>query len=104
MKNSFECARAQETVKTQSFLRIYYKVSFLRQKERTGEASKGPDGEHLICLIAELGLKQECLNTVYKLDSPKNVFPDTFCHLDLNLLSHALIQNSLLLLTLGWIS
>jgi len=34
----------------------------------------------------------------------KNLLIGIFCHLDLNLLTHALIQNSLLLLTPEWIS
>lgn len=34
----------------------------------------------------------------------KNLLPGTFCHLDLELLTHSLIQNSLLLLTPEWIS
>lgn len=127
-------------------LKIYYKVSFIKQKEITGEASKWTGGNHLTYLIVELRLKQRWTKTVCKsyifwqnraqvkkngrrkkkeresdtlllgwpicpsvldkigLRLSKNLFWGTFCHHDLNILSHALIQNSLLLLTIGWIS
>lgn len=58
MKNSFECARIKGIMWTLSFLRLQYKVSFIKQKEITGKASKGNDGKHLIHLIVELGLNQ----------------------------------------------
>lgn len=47
-------------------LKIYYKVSFIKQKEITGEASKWTGGNHLTYLIVELRLKQRWKKTVCK--------------------------------------